>query len=76
MLLISPVLVGCNDSNDPCAQSWQMLKNPRLDVVANELANLRAKIAGGNGTQEDHEKVKRLEKEEAQIWNQAISACR
>ena len=76
MFLISTILFGCTDSNDPCAKSWQMLKNPRLDVIADELANLRAKISNGNGTQEDHEKVKRLQDEESQIWTRAISACK
>lgn len=76
MLILSSILAGCSDSSDPCAKSWQMLKNPRLDVIADELANLRAKIASGNGTQEDHEKIYRLQDEENQIWNRAISACR
>jgi hypothetical protein len=69
-------LLGCSDSSDPCAKSWQMLKNPRLDAIADEVANLNAKIASGRGTQEDSQKIYQLKQEEDRIWNRAISSCR
>jgi hypothetical protein len=53
-----------------------MLKNPRLDVIADKLANLRAKVANGNGTQEDSQMIYQLQEEENQIWRAATSACK
>jgi hypothetical protein len=76
LLIISSALGGCTDSSEPCAKSWKMLKNPRLDVIADDLANLRAKIASGNGTQEDSQKVQLLQDEEKQIWKEATALCR
>ncbi len=53
-----------------------MLKNPRLDVIADELADLNVKIASGKANQEDSQKIYRLKQEENKIWNDAISACK
>ena len=75
LFLIPLFILGCSDSSDPCAKSWQMLKNPRLDVIADNIANLRAKIASGNGTKEDSQRIYRLQEEENQIWNAATAAC-
>jgi len=74
--IVMILLSGCSDSSDPCARSWEMLKNPRLDVIADKLANLRAKVANGNGTQEDSQMIYQLQEEENQIWRAATSACK
>lgn len=68
--------IGCSDSNDPCAKSWQMLKNPRLDVIADDLANLRAKVSNGQATQSDGLRIQQLQEEENRIWQNATSICK
>jgi hypothetical protein len=43
MFLISTILFGCTDSNDPCAKSLQLLKNPRLKLNPFDSATVRLK---------------------------------
>ena len=76
LVLLILVLGGCSDSSDPCAKSWQMLKNPRLDVIADDLANLRARTASGYGAPDDFQRIKQLQDEENQIWKAAKNLCR
>lgn len=78
LIILLPILnfIGCSDSNDPCAKSWQMLKNPRLDVIADDLANLRAKVSNGQATQSDGLRIQQLQEEENRIWQNATSICK
>jgi PBP1b-binding outer membrane lipoprotein LpoB len=75
-LLPTLFFVGCSESNDPCAKSWQMLKNPRLDVIADDLANLRAKVSNGQATQSDGLRIQQLQEEENRIWQNATIVCK
>lgn len=70
------LLLSCSESNNTCEKSFQILENPRLDVIADDLADLRAKIANGNGTQEDSQKIYRLQAEEDAIWKNSTNTCR
>jgi hypothetical protein len=69
-------LVSCSDSSDPCVKSWQMLKNPRLDTIADETANLQARVASGRGSEQDAQQIQKLKREEDQIWANATNLCR
>ncbi len=78
-IFILPLIIfifGCSGQNGTCEESWKILKNPRLDVIADDLSNIRAKIASGAGTQEDYEKMSQLQSEEDAIWKSAENACR
>ena len=69
-------IIGFSEQSDPCAKSWQILKDPRLDVIADNIANLKAKISSGNGTQSDSQEIYRLKEEEKRIWDSASNACK
>ena len=53
-----------------------MLKNPRLDTIADEIANLNTKISSGRGTDQDAQQIQKLKREEDLIWANATRACR
>ena len=53
-----------------------MLKNPRLDTIADETANLQARVASGRGSEQDAQQIQKLKREEDQIWANATNLCR
>ena len=75
-LLLNIMISSCSKSSEECPESWRILENPRLDVIADDLANLKAKVSNGNGVEEDYRKITQLEAEEDAIWNAAKNSCR
>ena len=67
ILLITIMISACSKSSGECAESWRILENPRLNVIADDLANLKAKVSNGNGVKEYYLKIAQLEKEEDAI---------
>lgn len=60
---------------DPCKESWKILANPRLDEIADTIADINAKFENGIGTERDAQLLRRLKEEEDKIWRSAMQKC-
>ena len=65
-------LIGCTKSSDNFSSCRDALKNPRLDFIADTIADIKAKP---DLTDEDYKYIKQLQDEENAIWSSAQSGC-
>ena len=66
------LLVGCTKSTDNSSKCIDALKNPRLDFIADTIADIKAK---SDLTDEDYKYIKQLQNEEDAIWRSAQNGC-
>jgi hypothetical protein len=71
LIILVGTLVSCGQK-DPCSDALEQLKNPRLDFIADTIADIKAK---GDLTEEDILYIKQLQEEEDSIWRSAEGAC-
>ena len=65
LIILMMLLIGCSKSTDNSSACIDALKNPRLDFIANTIADIKAKP---NLTDEDYKYIKQLQEEENAIW--------
>jgi hypothetical protein len=72
LIILVGTLLSCGQK-DPCSDAFEQLKNPRLDFIADTIADVKAK---GDLTKEDMLYIKQLQDEEDAIWRSAEAACK
>ena len=69
IVLLLIALTKCSEHNSSCIDA---LKNPRLDFIADTIADIKAK---SDLTDEDYKYIKQLQNEEDAIWRSAQNGC-
>ena len=62
----------CSKNADISSKCIDALKNPRLDFIADTIADIKAK---SDLTDEDYKYIKQLQNEEDAIWRSAQNGC-
>jgi hypothetical protein len=71
LIILIATLLSCGQK-DPCSVALDQFKNPRLDFIADTIADIKAK---GDLTEEDILYIKQLEEEEDSMWRAAEGEC-
>ena len=66
------ILSSCSENEDHSSTCIDALKNPRLDFIADTIADIKAK---SELTEEDYKYIKQLQDEEDAIWRSAEHGC-
>ena len=66
------ILLSCSESQNHSSTCIDALKNPRLDFIADTIANIKAK---SELTEKDYMYIKQLQDEEEAIWRSAEHGC-
>jgi hypothetical protein len=72
LIILMMLLIGCSKSTDNSSTCIDALKNPRLDFIADTIADIKAKP---DLSEEDYKYIKQLQDEENAIWRSAQSGC-